>query len=450
MSSVRGSMLLGDAVRGVAVVVCAVLLLGGCDTWFGAAEKPPLPGERISVLAHQRTLSPDSEALKEPVVLPPPRVNPEWPQSGGYANHAMHHLEVADNIERVWSADIGSGVSSSEPRLPSPVIGDGRIYTMDSEHEVSAYDTESGKRLWRTDLADDEEDDDAIVGGIAYEQGRVFATTGFAKVMALDAATGEELWRRKIGLPMHSAPTVRGGRVFVITLDNTIHALNGYDGSTLWTFSAITETASLLGDASPAVDAGVVVAPFSSGELVALKAENGRVLWTDSLASSRRTDELASISQIRALPVIDRGRVFAISYGGIAAAIDLRTGRRNWDKEVGGLQTPWVAGRYVFLVTDEAELVCLSWGNGSVIWVTDLGAYEDPEGLEDPILWTGPVLVGDRLIVAGSNGEAVAVSPYDGRLLGKLEMPDAVTVPPVVANGTLYILSDDAELVAYR
>jgi outer membrane protein assembly factor BamB len=199
------------------------------------------------------------------------------------------------------------------------------------------------------------------------------------------------------------------------------------------------------------VDAGVVVAPFSSGELVALKAENGRVLWTDSLASRRRTDELASISQIRALPVIDRGRVFAISYGGILAAIDLRTGRRNWDKEVGGLQTPWVAGRYVFLLTDEAELVCLSWGNGSVVWVTELDSHVDKEDLDSPpILWTGPVLVGDRLIVAGSNGEAMAVSPYDGRVLGELEMPDAVTVPPVVANGTLYILSDDAELVAFR
>ncbi len=443
-------MLLEDAVRGLAVVVCAILLLGGCDTWFGAVEKPPLPGKRISVMAHERTLAPDGQAVSETVVLPPPRLNAEWPQPGGYANHAMHHLEVAEDIERVWSADIGSGISSSEPRLPSPVVGDGRVYTMDTEHEVTAFDMENGKKLWRAELADDEEDDDEIVGGIAYEQGRVFAATGFAKVIALDAGTGEELWRQKLGLPMHSAPTVRGGRVFVITVDNTVHALSSFDGSALWTFSAITEAASLLGDASPAVDAGVVIAPFSSGELAALKAENGRVLWTESLASNRRTDELATISQIRALPVIDRGRVFAISYGGIAAAVDVRTGRRNWDIEVGGLQTPWVAGRYIFLVTDEAELVCLSWGNGGVIWVTGLGAYEDAEDLATPILWTGPVLVGDRLIVAGSNGEALAVSPYDGRILGKLEMPDAVTVPPIVANGTLYILSNDAELVAFR
>ena len=142
--------------------------------------------------------------------------------------------------------------------------------------------------------------------------------------------------------------------------------------------------------------------------------------------------------------------MFAVSYGGVTAAIDLRTGRRNWDKEVGGLETPWVAGQYIFMLTDEAELVCLSWGSGSVHWVVGLDAFEDQEAKEDPILWTGPVLLGDRLIVAGTNGQALSISPYDGKLLGSLEMPAAVTVPPVVANGTLYVLSNNGELVAFR
>ena len=48
----------------------------------------------------------------------------------------------------------------------------------------------------------------------------------------------------------------------------------------------------------------MVVAPFSSGELVALRQENGRVLWSDSLAATRRTDELAAVAQIHAGPVI--------------------------------------------------------------------------------------------------------------------------------------------------
>ncbi|MGF1639657.1 MAG: PQQ-binding-like beta-propeller repeat protein [Rhodospirillales bacterium] len=427
-----------------------VLVLGGCESWFGETDKPPLPGKRISVLEHQRTLAPDGRAQTEPIELPPPRVNPEWPQAGGYANHAMHHLQLADTIERAWTADIGSGRSSSRPRLSSPVIADGRIYTMDTRHVVTAFDAQSGQRVWRTDLAADERDDDAIVGGLGYEQGRLIATTGFAQAIALDAATGNELWRRKVGLPFHSAPTVRGGRVFAITVDNTLHALSVFDGSTLWTFGAITETASLLGDASSAVDADVVVAPFSSGELVSLKAENGRVLWSDSLASRRRTDELATIAQIRGLPVIDRGRVFAVGYGGITAAIDLRTGQRNWDRDIGGLQTPWVAGRFVYMVTDQAELVCLSWATGSVHWVAPLDAYGNPDKKRDPILWSGPVLVGDRLVAAGSHGRVLSVSPYDGRPLGELRMPAGVTVPPVVANGMLYILADNGQLVAFR
>ncbi len=431
-------------------MLCAALWLGGCDTWFGKGEAPPLPGERISVLAHQRTVNPDPDADPASIRLPRPLVNTDWPQPGGYANHAMHHLEIAQRPERAWLSDIGSGVTNSQPRLASPIMAGGRVYTMDSDHVVSAFDANSGDRVWEVDLAEDEEDDDTITGGIAYEDGRIIATTGFAKVIALDAGSGEELWRERFGAPFHSPPAVRGGRAFAISIDNTLHALSIHDGNELWNHKAIVEIANLLGGSSPAVDSGVVVAPFSSGELVALKVETGRVLWSDSLTSTRRTDELGSLAQIRAAPVIDRGRVYAISHSGQMAAIDLRSGRRIWDKELGGLQAPWVAGNYIFMLTNENELVALSRDDGRIYWVTPLPAYEDEEDLEDPILWTGPILASNRLIVAGSNDDVMALSPYTGKVLGIQEVPDAVSVAPIVANGTLFLLSDNADLVALR
>ena len=243
---------------------------------------------------------------------------------------------------------------------------------------------------------------------------------------------------------------MRGGRVFVVTVDNRLFAINAENGDGLWTHSGISETASILGSASPAVGSGVVVVPYTSGELVALKTTNGRVLWQDSLAAVKRTDVVSNLAHIRGRPVIDRGRVIAISHGGIMAAIDLRSGRRLWQKAIGGLQSPWVAGDYIYVITNDAEIACVSRKDGRIQWVRALPRYEDPENQEDPIIWTGPLLASDRLIVAGSHGKAMAISPYTGRFLGTVEMPDGVSVPPVIAGGSIYFLADDAELVVYR
>lgn len=439
---------LGSVSGTLATLVLAVTL-AGCGVWFGEVEDPPLPGERISVMIHQQDLAPDPALSAEPIVLPKPQSNPDWPQAGGYANHAMHHLWVPDVPQQAWRSEAGAAADSYQPRLPPPIAADGRIFVMDAEHRVAAFDAKSGEELWSTELAPEDEED-LITGGIAYDGGGVYATAGFAEVIALNASSGTEAWRVAVDSPIHAPPTVRDGRVFAISLSNTLYALDARTGEQLWTHASIGEIASLIGGANPAVDSDVVVAPFSSGELVAMQVENGNVLWLESLASQRRTDELSNLSQIRAAPVIDRGRVFAIGYGGVMVAVDLRSGRRIWDTNIGGLQNPWVAGNYVYVLTEGRELVCLSRDSGRIHWISQLPAYEDEEEREDPILWAGPVLVGDRLIVAGSNGDVFAVSPYDGRGLGYVELDRKVTVPPIVADGSLYFLSDDATLLAFR
>jgi hypothetical protein len=250
--------------------------------------------------------------------------------------------------------------------------------------------------------------------------------------------------------PIRAAPTVFRGRVFAVTIANELHALNDSDGKTLWTHIGITEAAGLLGGAAPAAAGSVVVSSFSSGEVFALRIENGRVIWSDSLTAIRRSSPLSTLAHIRGRPVIDRGQVIVTANSGRTVAINLRTGARVWEKRVGAGNGPWVAGEFIYVLSAFGELICLSRRTGGVRWVTQLQRYEDEEDQEDPVFWTGPILAGDRLLIGGSHEEVWSISPYTGRILGRVKVSGPVFIPPVVANDTVYILSDDAKLVALR
>jgi outer membrane protein assembly factor BamB len=438
----------------LAPALIAASLLGGCggmlDTWFGEAEGAPLPGDRIAVLLHERTISADPDLSAADILLPAPSPNADWPQAGGYSNHAMHHIAINDALSEQWSTDIGAEADEEQPFASEPVVSGGRVFALDADTVVVAIDAETGDIAWESELTPDEEDDGHIGGGLAVDRGTVFATTGFGHVVALNAQTGERVWTVDGLPPMRTAPTARGGRVFALTIDNLLIALNARTGEELWRYEAVAEVANILGGASPAEDEGVLVVPFSSGELVALRVDNGRVLWTESLASGRRTDVISGLSHIRGRPIIDRGLVIAVSHSGLMAAFELRSGRRVWERRIGGYNNPWVAGDYVYLLTAEAEIVCVSRTDGRIYWVRGLPRYEDEEDRTDPIVWSGPLVASDRLIIAGSHGEAWALSPYSGDLLGIVEMPDGVSVPPVVAGGAVYFLANNADLVAYR
>ncbi len=438
----------------VMAVVMAGAVLGACDLapdWFGGTEAPPLPGQRLSVLALEGTVEPDPRIADLDVRLPRPYVNESWPQSGGYPDHAMHHLAGGDRLEPFWRADIGEGSGDDGRILTTPVVAGGRIFAIDAVAEISAFDADSGVLLWSIDPRLEDGEEDGFGGGLALAHGLLFASTGFGHVLALDPSNGAVIWRRDIGIPMRAAPVVAGERVFAVTYDNQLWVLAAADGAVQWSHAGISETAGLLGAAVPAVDGGIVIAPYSSGELLAFRVENGRTVWTDSLGAQRPgTGSLAALNDINGSPVIDRGIAYAISHGGRLVAIDVRTGSRVWEQDIAGLNTPWVAGEFIFVVTVDGDVVCLARLNGRVRWVHSLPRFEDEEEREDPVFWSGPLLLSDRLIVLGSNGDALAISPYSGRLLGRLEMPYGVRVSPIAANGTLYVLTDDGDLIALR
>ena len=426
-----------------------LMAMTACSSWLGDNAKPPLPGKRISILSKEKDLQPELKDSEAHVLLPPPEPNDEWPQAGGYPNHAMHHMEVAQYITKAWRENVGNGSTNRVKLLAQPVIANGRLFAQDAENRITAVDSKTGRSIWHTDITPDDVGGSSG-GGIAYEDGYLYVSTGFAQVVAMDAGSGKVVWRQTLSGPMRGAPTVSNGRLFVVTVDNQVHCLSTQDGRVEWTHQGMVEPAAVLAGNSPAVEGNIVVVPYSSGELYALRVENGSVLWQDSLSTATRTRSASRLTDIGGRPIIDRGRVYAVGHSDTLVAIDLRNGRRLWEREIGGIQSPWVAGDYLFMITNNNEAVALEAKTGRIVWITELRNWEDTEDKTGRITWVGPVLASDRLIFGASNGWILALSPYTGAPLGNSKVSAGITIQPAIANGTVYFFNDDADVVAYR
>ena len=442
--------MVGGGGIGRRMALLAPLALSGCglwDTWFGE-HKTPLPGKREPIVGSRGALRPDEGVGK--VVLPPAVRNAAWPQAGGNPAHFMGHLAAGERLVEAWSANIGAGGGYRRKIMAQPVAADGIVYVMDSDAVVSAFDVGNGGRVWRFDTKKDEDDSTNVGGGLAIDQGTLYAVNGLGELVALDAAKGVMKWRSDFHAPARSAPTVVEGRVFLTTIEDRLVALTTDNGRQLWDHQASNPSTSVLGVAAPAFANGLVVAGFGSGELAAIRADGGTVAWTDNLAANIVGGGLAEFSAIRGLPVITNGRVYAISMGGLMVANDLPTGRRLWERQVGGEDHPWVAGDWVFIVSSQQRIAALTRDDGRVAWSADLPRWEDPDKKKDPITWYGPLLVGDRLVVAGTSEMALAVSPYTGDILGQQKLSGNASLGPIAVADTVFVVTDDGRLLALR
>ncbi|MDJ0824963.1 MAG: PQQ-binding-like beta-propeller repeat protein [Rhodobacter sp.] len=433
-------------------LAAAALALAGC-----ADEEVILVGERLDVRA-QTSLGvappadPDAPPVDRAFAAPPQQSLAEWTHVAGGPTHRTEHAAMRSLPERIWSTGIGSGNSRKHRITSSPVVADGRIFTLDSRARVAATST-GGAPIWARDLTpESDREGDASGGGVAVADGKLFVTTGFGELAALDPATGAEIWSQKLDAPATSSPTVVGGLVYIVSRDNVAWAIDTDDGRVRWQLPGTPSVSGVVGGAAPAVTESVAIFPFGSGELVAALRQGGVRLWGAAVSGARRGRPYANITDIAADPVVAGDVIYTANHSGRAVAMSLNSGARLWTANHGAYGPVWVAGGSVFLVSDAAELVRLDAETGQQIWARELPYFKRDRGRRRKAIYAyfGPVLAGGRLWLASDTGELVAHNPETGDPQATLDIPGGAASTMAFAGGTMYVISRNGQLHAYR
>lgn len=430
-------------------LIAGSVLLAGC-----VEREVILPGERTDLRAAvglESAENPQNSSV--PIALAAQTNHTEWANTGGSASHTVRHPSLSPTPSRIWAASIGQDNDRKHRITADPVASGGLIFTMDSRATVTATNA-SGATVWSRDLTPPtDRSDDASGGGLATSGGQVFATTGFGEVISLAAASGAVQWRQRLEASATGAPTVSGGTVYVVSRESRGWALNAADGRVKWSAQGTPSITGVVGGSSPATNGQIVLFPLASAEILAALPQSGLNVWTGAVGGNRLGRAYANVTDISGDPVIVGNTVYAGTPTGRTAALGLDDGLPRWTITEGAVGPVLVEGGSVFQVTDKAELLRLDASSGERIWAVGLPYFvpaRNARRIRDVVPHYGPVLAGGRLWVASGDGVLRGFDPTNGALVATTQMGAAAATRPIVVNGTMYVVGQNGQLLAFR
>jgi len=428
------------------LAIAASLALGAC-----AQKEPILQGERLNLRGEATEVVTRPTAEVTQLTVPAQQNYAQWTHKNGSTAHRVAHPALGTALTRVWSANIGSGNTKKARITSDPVVAAGRVFTMDSGAQVRAFST-SGAPIWSTSLTPPwDKGGAASSGGIAYGNGLIVATTGFGEVIAMDPATGGIKWRHRMEASVSAAPLVIDGLIVVVDLNNKAVALDTANGRIQWQISSGGSSTGLSGAGTPAADGEFLALPFSSGELVGANIKTGARAWSAAVSGGGKGNARGFVGAIASDPVITPDTIYAGNQAGRLISVNRETGARNWTINEGSYAPVWAAGDSVFLVNDQFQLKRLRASDGAQMWATTLPGYlKDGKRRRTAHVHYGPVLAGNRLIVASSDGQIRSFNATTGASLGSVALGGGAASQPAIVNGTLYILSGNGQLHAFK
>jgi len=337
------------------------------------------------------------------------------------------------NVSKVlWQAKL----SESEDFDFVPVVEAGYVYAASSKGEIAKFDAVSGKQEWRINSPE------VLSGGVGVGGSLVMVGTQKGWVYAYDIA-GKFLWKAKLSSEVLSAPKYFDGLVIARSGDNHIYGLNANDGTRKWVYDRTGPALTLRSSVGVIVDGGAVYVGFGGGKLVALRADNGKMLWEASVAQPKGVTEIERIADITSLPVVEGPLVYAVAYQGKIAAVDRMSGRIVWNRDISSLTGLSMEEGRIYLAHAAGAVYALDYTTGKSFWRQ---AVLKNRKLTLPLAMGGLVAVGDL------EGYVHFLNRDDGALASRLQVGSSAVMPKMasLSSNSLIAQTRDGGLYAIQ
>jgi outer membrane protein assembly factor BamB len=344
-------------------------------------------------------------------------------------------FEESLKVRKVWKTSIGDGMGKQGLSM-APVYSSGVLYAADYEGRLAAVDAESGRMKWVLKTKQ------AFSGGPGFDNDKLYMGTIDGRVIAYERAGGAELWNAQVSSEVLAPPVSADGIVAVRCIDGRVFGLDAVSGRRLWIHDHKVPLLALRGETNLLVRAGIVFVGYDDGAVVALRLNDGSVVWSQTIVSQDGRTELERLADIGQQMVIVASDLIVSSYKSRLVSLAADSGRLLWFKEISS-GTGVQVDRTNLAVSDKVDdLWILDRRNGSTIWKVD---QLTNRGL------TRPAFYGDYVVVGDKEGYLHWLDSEIGSFVARNRAgKKGFAAAPLTIGTTMYVLTHDGDLIAYR
>jgi len=335
---------------------------------------------------------------------------------------------------QLWDARINFNLSQEDLRF-SPTMVNNSIIIADQTGTITALSRSKSRIQWKTTV------NSQISSGVAINDQLIVVGTRNGDVIALSALDRKPLWRAQVHSEILATPALSSNLVIVKSIDGKISAFSSNDGRLVWRHQEVEPNLILKGASAPQLTPGAVILGYANGKIEKLALKDGHELWSQSVAYPTGAFAIQRMIDIDADPIISDSKVYAATYQGKVAGMNLGSGRVIWDHDVSAYAGIAVDDTHVYVSDAKSYVWAFDRENGRVVW--------KQSQLEARNI-TGPVLVGPYVVVGDAQGALHWLNRDDGNFAGRIQVSGkAILTKPIAADRTVYVITKDGYLTAY-